>query len=84
MAETQDTPPLCAHCGRAEDEHHTFEPPRELPAGCKCEADSWATVAEGGPLELAPACATYVHDAETGQCGTCEHDEACHAKSEAA
>jgi hypothetical protein len=79
-AATDDTPPLCAHCGLAEDEHHAFTP-IEMPPGCKCDPTNWypTTIEEGVPN----VCTAYVLDADTGHCGECEHDEPCHAKPEA-
>lgn len=62
----------CRHCGRAEAEHHEYEPLIVLPPGCKCDPNDWRWGA------VAPICGTYDHCAWMGYCINCGHERACH------
>lgn len=58
----------CAICGLEEYEHHDF-----VRWKCSCEPGEWNDL-----TKVPPPCAKY--DGNGGNCLTCEHDEACHAK----
>lgn len=60
----------CRHCGLPEEEHHTYEPRKAAPPGCKCDDGTW------GDLIL-PVCGEYIGNGRQ-YCRTCEHDAECH------
>ena len=65
----------CRHCGLPESEHHDYEPAVVLPEGCICDAREWAN-----PVH--PICPAYRCIDSGDRCVACEHDEACHKRTE--